>query len=324
MTCDRFSVVHIGRSTIQKGPAFVPGSAALEPEADEARARWWTGEATAGEVLQVALRHAAEMVKRMTPEARAEMVRKQAAIYAKAEMEGRAPAAAPEAPVIDSDEVKRLAARLLEADEGYSPGTMFTQAGDMLLLLLDQFEALHIEVAYLTDDRDTWKRDCEKIMAERDEADRRAGAAERHAAGLQDSAFARTQWLDKAKDQRGYPREVSFDVVWAETCAKADERDAAIASRDATLKASRATFEAMCAMRDSINEHIPMPSLESDLLQGPEDSVFCETVAEAVIGAVASNKHLRDLVGRAIFAMPAHCDDWRAEAIAATSPSPTL
>jgi hypothetical protein len=48
-------------------------------------------------------------------------------------------------------------------------------------------------------------------------------------------------------------------------------------------KPDRSTFDAMCAMRNAINEHIPMPSLESDLLQGPENSVFCATVAEAVI-----------------------------------------
>lgn len=48
----------------------------------------------------------------------------------------------------------------------------------------------------------------------------------------------------------------------------------------------RATFDAMCAMRDTINEYVPMPSLESDLLQGPENSVFCATVAEAVIAEI--------------------------------------
>lgn len=49
---------------------------------------------------------------------------------------------------------------------------------------------------------------------------------------------------------------------------------------------ARETFDAMCAMRDSINEVIPMPSLESDLLQGPENSVFCAAVAEAVVAHV--------------------------------------
>lgn len=49
------------------------------------------------------------------------------------------------------------------------------------------------------------------------------------------------------------------------------------------VKPDRDTFDAMCAMRNAINEYISMPSLESDLLQGPENSVFCATVAEAVI-----------------------------------------
>ena len=53
---------------------------------------------------------------------------------------------------------------------------------------------------------------------------------------------------------------------------------------------NRETFDAMCAMRDAINEHVPMPSLESDLLQGPEASVFCATVAEAVILALLTQE----------------------------------
>lgn len=48
----------------------------------------------------------------------------------------------------------------------------------------------------------------------------------------------------------------------------------------------RDTWEAMNAMRNSINEHVPMPSVESDLLQGPENGVFCAVVAEAVIAEV--------------------------------------
>lgn len=52
------------------------------------------------------------------------------------------------------------------------------------------------------------------------------------------------------------------------------------------VKPDRETFDAMCAMRDAINEFVPMPSLESDLLQGPENSVFCATVAEAVIAEI--------------------------------------
>lgn len=62
---------------------------------------------------------------------------------------------------------------------------------------------------------------------------------------------------------------------------------------------SRETFEALVAMRNSLNEHIPMSSLESDLLTGPESSVFCARVAEAVVGAMAAKyKAIGDLHGR--------------------------
>ena len=73
----------------------------------------------------------------------------------------------------------------------------------------------------------------------------------------------------------------------AEQAIAAWNRRAAIPARGVGVKPDRDTFDAMCAMRNSINEHIPMPSLESDLLQGPENSVFCATVAEAVIAEVS-------------------------------------
>lgn len=64
----------------------------------------------------------------------------------------------------------------------------------------------------------------------------------------------------------------------------------AILPQEVLIRNLRETFEAMCAMRDCINEHIPMPSLESDLLQGPENSVFCAAVAQAVVAEVARLK----------------------------------
>jgi len=45
----------------------------------------------------------------------------------------------------------------------------------------------------------------------------------------------------------------------------------------------RSSFDAMCAMRNDINDVVSLPSLESDLLQGPETSIFCSEVAFAVI-----------------------------------------
>ena len=69
------------------------------------------------------------------------------------------------------------------------------------------------------------------------------------------------------------------------------------AANERWQKNSAETWEAMQTMRDAINEHIPMPSLESDLLQGPENSVFCAAVAEAVVNTLAAlrieNERLR-------------------------------
>ena len=54
---------------------------------------------------------------------------------------------------------------------------------------------------------------------------------------------------------------------------------------------SRETWNAMQAMRNAINEHTPIPSIESDLLEGPENSVFCERVATAVIDGLRQARH---------------------------------
>ncbi len=59
----------------------------------------------------------------------------------------------------------------------------------------------------------------EALAAERDEADRRAGAAERLLESLQDDARNRNSWLWKAKKDAGYDQNISFDVVWSEALA---------------------------------------------------------------------------------------------------------
>jgi hypothetical protein len=60
-----------------------------------------------------------------------------------------------------------------------------------------------------------------QLQSDLDEADRRAGAAERANAKLIDEASARKSWLSKAKREAGYDEAVSFDVVWQETLKKA-------------------------------------------------------------------------------------------------------
>lgn len=54
------------------------------------------------------------------------------------------------------------------------------------------------------------------LEAERDEADRRAGAAERRLAHEVDARLRRADWLSKAKAAWGASDDCSFDVVWAE------------------------------------------------------------------------------------------------------------
>lgn len=61
-----------------------------------------------------------------------------------------------------------------------------------------------------------------QLRVERDEADRRAGAAERKLAALEETERRTQSWLAEQKRRRGYGPHVSFDKVWSDTCAKAD------------------------------------------------------------------------------------------------------
>lgn len=62
-----------------------------------------------------------------------------------------------------------------------------------------------------------------EITVERDDADRRAGAAERKLEDVQDTLARQNQWRDAQKRSRGYDTNVSFDVVWGDTCKLADQ-----------------------------------------------------------------------------------------------------
>lgn len=69
------------------------------------------------------------------------------------------------------------------------------------------------------------------VAAERDEADRRAGAAERRLGHLEEAERKTQRWLAERKEELGYDLGVSFDTVWAETLAKARQWDEMQASR---------------------------------------------------------------------------------------------
>ena len=75
----------------------------------------------------------------------------------------------------------------------------------------------------------------EALTAERDEADRRAGAAERKIDRLEEAARKEQSWLMDAKISRGATINDSFDQVWAETCSLADRAQSAEAARDQAL-----------------------------------------------------------------------------------------
>lgn len=64
---------------------------------------------------------------------------------------------------------------------------------------------------------------CRELEVERDEADRRAGSAERRLADAKSSRGKHDSWKRKAKFDAGYHDNTSFDVVWKETLEKAAE-----------------------------------------------------------------------------------------------------
>lgn len=57
------------------------------------------------------------------------------------------------------------------------------------------------------------------VVAERDEADRRAGAAERELGWLKDESRSRNQWLSEAKRKAGCEDHISFDRVFEDLLA---------------------------------------------------------------------------------------------------------
>ncbi len=59
----------------------------------------------------------------------------------------------------------------------------------------------------------------EQLQATVNEADRRAGAAERQLESERDTNQRRDSWMRTAKQEAGYGNNTSFDVVWAEALA---------------------------------------------------------------------------------------------------------
>jgi hypothetical protein len=68
----------------------------------------------------------------------------------------------------------------------------------------------------------------------------------------------------------------------------------AIRAKDLFQRMTRAHWEALCAMRNSINDHIPMPNTDSGPLFSPEDGPIYADIAERVVDAILALAAERD------------------------------
>jgi len=68
------------------------------------------------------------------------------------------------------------------------------------------------------------------------------------------------------------------------------ERDSAIRAKDCFQRMTRAHWEALCAMRNSINEYIQMPNTDSGPLFSPEDGPIYANIAELVIADLTESR----------------------------------
>lgn len=73
----------------------------------------------------------------------------------------------------------------------------------------------------------------------------------------------------------------------AEIARLTAERDDAIRAKDCFQRMTRAHWEALCAMRNSINEYVPLPNTDSGPLFSPEDGPIYADIAERVVAEIA-------------------------------------
>lgn len=81
-------------------------------------------------------------------------------------------------------------------------------------------------------------------------------------------------------------RDAAIDLAEAAEAEVASERRA----KECFQRMTRAHWEALCAMRNSINEYIPMPSTDSGPLFSPENGPIYADIAERVVADVKDNR----------------------------------
>ena len=94
--------------------------------------------------------------------------------------------------------------------------------------------------------------------------------------------------IGTAPDENGgWVHWTDHEVIVARLTA---ERDDATRAKDCFQRMTRAHWEALCAMRNSINEYIPMPNTDSGPLFSPEDGPIYADIAERVIADLAESR----------------------------------
>jgi hypothetical protein len=85
----------------------------------------------------------------------------------------------------------------------------------------DMLSDLGMKIDTLMGDKIDLETKVESLTRERDDADRRAGAADRQLECYKDGKLRRSAWTDTWKEKLGYDRNVSFDVVMNDLVSKA-------------------------------------------------------------------------------------------------------
>jgi len=83
-----------------------------------------------------------------------------------------------------------------------------------------------------------------------------------------------------------------YEAELTELRARAEASERALATaeraRDCFQRMTRAHWEALCAMRNSINEYVPMPNTDSGPLFSPENGPIYADIAERVVSALST------------------------------------
>lgn len=103
------------------------------------------------------------------------------------------------------------------------PVDIFTTDGKTVVIQVPKDISVYYLMRLINHGREQYEAGLAGSGKELDEADRRAGCAERKSANLQDTLDRLIASRRKMKHEAGYDDNVSFDVVWSEIFAKSNQ-----------------------------------------------------------------------------------------------------